>query len=888
LKDDSKSNDEKKNPSLKPVGFLSLFRFAKKQDKVIIVFAAIFSCLQGALLPAMTLIFANFTDNFGSDMDKQKMKDQMIKQAFQMLYLGAAIFGFSSIALILWTIAGQRQMRNLRSEYFHNIILKNSSWFDKEKPGKLANAYYEHLSTFVKVYGNKLHILFQVIMMTIFGFAVGFYKGWLMSLIILAISPLMAVGMIILMYFVGKADQLEKDAYSEAGSLSDQTFEYIRTVKSLNGQEHEISKYSNSLSGVLKSNRRFTWKIALSYALFYFSMSGLYALCFYVGNLFLNKEWKNDNTGKIYTVGDYLGIFFAILTGVSGMGVIAPIQRSVAEAKIAMARINQIVNNDNIDSSGTMIPEMDDIKGEIQFENVSFAYPSAPDKMVLKNISFTVQPGQKFAIVGPSGSGKSTIIQLLERYYDPNEGRILLDGVDIKTISLKKYRKMLGLVSQQPILFADTILNNLKIGIEEENISEEKIWESLEQANIKKFIKEKLEDGLETYVGNQGGKLSGGQKQRISIARTLLRNPKIFLFDEATSALDRQNEKQIQETIDNVCTDVTSLSIAHRLQTIKNSGEIIVLVDGEIVENGTHDELMKIENGVYQDLYSKQDKGEDVSKEENEKEVSLDETIDKDEEKDNSEDDLISDSKKKLETKESIKDKEKEDKKKSFNLISMSNYLSCCDVILLILGVLASGAVGVNMPFTGYYFGKMLGVLGKYTILHEKDIGPLPFNADTLWTEGMKYVYVLLSIAGATFIFAFFQLWFFAFVSEKFIIRIRKVLYRKFIYKDMEFFDQPTNKPGNLSAKLAEDCRIIRSLVAQYLGSILQSIASFGVGLGFGIWKSWRISVLVICLSPFLFLSGILESVIYFGSGTDKLKEDENLVQETFNNIKVK
>ena len=893
------AKNEKKKADHKPAGFFDLFRFASKKDKIMMVFAAILSSIQGLLLPGMMLIFGDFTENMTDAIDPATAKENITNQSLIMIYLGIVVFVTSTIAIVLWTITGKNQMINLRSEYFQHVIMKNASWYDQERPGKLASAYYEHLGMFVQVYGNKLHILFQVVAMIISGFAVGFYKGWSMTLIIIAISPLMLIGISLFMYYIGESSKVEKNAYSEAGELSDQTFEYIRTVKSLKGEEHEIENYGNKLRGVISASEKFSCKINIFYGFFYFSWNFMYALSFWIGNLILYKKWINDNSGEVYSVGDYITIFFAVSTGVSGFSIVAPIQKSIAEAKIAMGRINTIVNNQNLDESGDKVPARESIRGEIKFENVTFAYPTHPEEKVLKNVSFTITPGEKFAIVGPSGSGKSTIIQLLERYYDPQEGRILLDGVDIKDIEIDYFRTIMGLVQQQPILFADSIRNNLTIGMEQRKqvITDDEIWKCLKRANVDTFIKDKLEDKLETYVGNQGSQLSGGQKQRISIARVLLRNPSVFLFDEATSALDRQNEKEIQETIDQVCSTVTSVSIAHRLQTIKNSDQIIVLVNGEIAETGNHEHLMEIERGIYKGLYMKQDKGaeEDEDKEEEEPNKfeyneEMDENFDsrnkkkrKNSEKSNRSLQQMSETE--INNKEETKEEEK--KKKPVTIIGTSDYLSKSQIFQIILGVISSGAVGLVMPFSGYYFGKILGVYGQYDFINKDPTKETIINRDDLWDKGMEFFYVMTGISLGSFLFAFLQFHIFGKVSSSFVVTIRKVLFRKFIYKDIEYFDQPENKPGNLSAKLAEDCNMIKTLVGSYLGSILQSLGSFILGLAFGFYYSWRITLLVIGLSPLLMLSGIMESIMFFGAGTSGIKEDENLVQESFNNIKV-
>ena len=377
-----------------------------------------------------------------------------------------------------------------------------------------------------------------------------------------------------------------------------------------------------------------------------------------------------------------------------------------------------------------------------------------------------------------------------------------------------------------------------------------------------------------------------------------MRKPSVFLFDEATSALDRQNEKEIQETIDQVCSTVTSVSIAHRLQTIKNSDQIIVLVEGKISESGNHEHLMEIEDGVYKGLYLKQDKGNFEGGEEGEhKEFNKFEHN----EEMNEDFDSRKKSQRKISEKESVhslqnsqpeieieEKKTEEEKKKQVNILGVSDYLSGSEICQIILGVISSGAVGVVMPFSGYYFGKILGVYGQYDYINKdptKDIGNI---REELWDKGMEFFYVMGGIAIGSFLFAFLQFQFFGKVSNHFVVKIRKLLFRKFIYKDIEYFDQPENKPGNLSAKLAEDCNLIKTLVGSYLGSILQSLGSFILGLVFGFYYSWRITLLVIGLSPLLMLSGIMESIMFYGgSASSKVKEDENLVQESFNNIKV-
>lgn len=260
------------------------------------------------------------------------------------------------------------------------------------------------------------------------------------------------------------------------------------------------------------------------------------------------------------------------------------------------------------DTENKHIVKKEEIKGQIEFQNVNFTYPSRPDLKVLKDFTCTFEAGKTIALVGPSGSGKSTIIQLLERFYDPKSGTVTLDGINIKDINLTSLRNQIGFVSQEPILFNTTIRENLLFA--KPDATEQEIEEALKAANAWKFIHTVMkENGIDTMVGSSGGQLSGGQKQRIAIARAFIKKPKILLLDEATSALDKVNEKAVQAAIEGYRKtngDITTIVIAHRLSTIRDADKIIVLKDGKLTEVGNHEALLKnYPDGTYANFVEK-------------------------------------------------------------------------------------------------------------------------------------------------------------------------------------------------------------------------------------------------------------------------------------------
>jgi len=281
------------------------------------------------------------------------------------------------------------------------------------------------------------------------------------------------------------------------------------------------------------------------------------------------------------------------------IGQMATFAPDFAKAKVAAASIFQIVDRvppiDNSSAEGT---RLDSVKGNIQFNNVLFSYPTRPDVKVLKGLSLSVKSGETLALVGSSGCGKSTVVSLLERFYELESGHVLLDGIDITSMNVSWLRNQFGIVGQEPILFATTIRENIAYG--KPDATEEEIIAAATAANAHSFIST-LPDGYDTYVGEKGTQLSGGQKQRVAIARAIIRNPKILLLDEATSALDSESEKIVQEALDRVREGRTTIVIAHRLSTIQNASKIAVIDSGRVVETGTHTELLA-ERGLYYNL----------------------------------------------------------------------------------------------------------------------------------------------------------------------------------------------------------------------------------------------------------------------------------------------
>ena len=294
--------------------------------------------------------------------------------------------------------------------------------------------------------------------------------------------------------------------------------------------------------------------------------------------------FDNNSSLKPQDFMGYIGLFYTIINPVKA---ITTVNYNIKKGNAAGERIFEILETDNPIKNAPNAKEVSDLTQEILFKNVSFKYE---DDLVLKDFNLKVNKGDTVALVGQSGSGKSTVANLITRFYDVIGGSIEIDGIDIKNISKKSLRGMMGLVTQDSILFNDTVRNNIALGME--NASDDEIMEAAKIANAHEFIMQ-LPNGYNTNIGDGGGKLSGGQKQRLSIARAVLKNPPIMILDEATSALDTESERLVQDALEKMMKNRTSIVIAHRLSTIQNAHSIVVMKKGKIVEQGTHEELMK-------------------------------------------------------------------------------------------------------------------------------------------------------------------------------------------------------------------------------------------------------------------------------------------------------
>lgn len=912
---EEKSFEEKKveaefkefEPSL-----FTLFYFTSKNDKILTGFALLFSIGQGIILPFIALTVGDLTNSLATE-DITTLVNEISSKFLTMIYVGIGIFVAGYIAAFLWNILSARQTATVKRIYFRKLLRMNVPWFDKQVLNELPANYADQINDFSSSLSIKMHLYFMHLAIVFGGVLISFIKGYILTFILLALTPLMFLFMYFFIRFIQKTEKFQKKHYAKASSISNEAITYIKTVKSLNGEEHEIKRYIEECRESKKHAIKYGYMAGALFGATFFSIYIVYSFAFYVSTLMINGKWYNANTGNVYQVGDFLTIYFANLISIFALGQVSPLYKNLESGKSAVYSIIKVVSTQQEEPKGGIVRSH--LKGQIEFVNVSFAYPSAPEQLVLDDVSFSIGPGEKAAFVGASGCGKSTIVQLLQRFYEPSKGKIMLDGVDLRDYNVDCLRERLGYVLQQPVLFAKSIRHNVCLGSRRGGeISDEKVWGSLEQALAKEFV-ENLNKQLDYYVGNMGDQLSGGQKQRVAIARIVLRKPDVWIFDEATSALDSENEALIQQAIDALTERATSISIAHRLSTIRNANKIFVMRDGRIIESGDHDQLVMINKGVYRGLYELQANRRDYKRltlnlvektsvkgdlpvhqeiSINLKDERGDENGNETEENEDSNDidfkvnnsgvfqtEKTQNKSEKLE--KSIKKKDKKDETKKFGLF----FFLGKEKFMLILGLLASMLNGAVMPFVGYLLGSEL----NYFMDLQQLANGMPSSSGLGVEDTTHQIYMVIigavGVSVGSFIFNSLQYGIFNQIGEEFTLTLRSKYFRKLMYQDMEYFDEPKHQPIDLCNHLSDECKTVNTLIGSFIGSILQSFTSFIVGLIIAFVYSWRITLVLLGMSPFIFISGVMEALLLHQVKSKKKAGEFNLVGESLENIKV-
>lgn len=639
---EKKDDTDKKEANVILASSTAVFSSFGRTPKIVLfrTIGAVFSVFAGFVQPAMALYFSESFEKIGSD-----ATGAIIEVLETFLILGACAFFFLVGASFFLEVAASESTADFKKRWFEALLRQDMAYYDIKDVSSQATVVAAQSLKYKRGTGRKFGEGIQYLFTVLGGFAVGFYLSWRVSLIVLAAVPLMAGTAAFVMTVTTKQTERKNLGYAETGGIVYSTISSIRTVFALNACETMIENFKNATQRACDSAISFTYLVGFGNGAMMGSFLVAYILVTIYGGYLLYSEVSKKGcdpsnmlgVASCNTIGtEIFGALFGVVIGAMGLAQLSAAFEAFTGARSAaypaLEAINRttenaaLINVEDVETPAesttekrTEIPlpkyvidsSSDDglkpksVDGNIVFSNVSFSYPTRPDQLVFDGFSLNIESGKTVALVGPSGSGKSTTVSLLERFYDPTAGSISLDGNDLRNINVGWLRDNIGLVSQEPVLFARTIRENISYGMP--TATEHDIITVAKAANAHDFISN-FPAGYDTQVGDKGAQLSGGQKQRIAIARILLKNPKILLLDEATSALDSESEYVVQGALDNVLGggNRTTVVIAHRLSTIRNADVIAVVKEGKIVEQGTHDSLLARKDSEYRKLVEAQ------------------------------------------------------------------------------------------------------------------------------------------------------------------------------------------------------------------------------------------------------------------------------------------
>lgn len=503
-----------------------------------------------------------------------------------LVFFGQAIFSF--LRILCYTLLTEGFLKDIRQAAYTHLIKLPLTFYNKRRVGELSSRIQADISTIQESLMTSVAEFVRGVLTIVVGLILVSVISIELTLYVLACVPPIVVIAVLFGRFIKKLSKRTQEAIADSNVILEETFTGITNVKAFSNEGFETERY-NSKTSLAKAIavKGGIWRggfISMMIMLF----SGV--LVFFVWQA---VEMKEAGDIELSTFVSF--VLYAILIGASFGGIpttYSQIQKALGATEELMEVFDE--EPEDLDRHGNVA-----LTGEVAFDQVKFHYESRPDIEVLSDVSFVAKPGQHIAIVGPSGSGKTTITALIYRFYNPIEGAIKFDGKNASEYDLVNIREQMAIVPQEVILFGGTIRDNILYGNPEAD--EEMVMEAARKANALEFI-ESFPDGLETVVGERGIQLSGGQRQRIAIARAILKDPVILILDEATSALDSESEHLVQEALDRLMEGRTTFVVAHRLSTIRNADRIIVLQKGVVVENGSHDELMTKENGVFRKM----------------------------------------------------------------------------------------------------------------------------------------------------------------------------------------------------------------------------------------------------------------------------------------------
>ncbi|KAI6239003.1 Multidrug resistance protein pgp-3 [Aphelenchoides fujianensis] len=871
-----KKVDEKKGEEaqLDPASLMQMMRYATKFDWFLLVGGVLLSVVAGVLSPLSSIVFQGITNTlmkgqaeYAEDrLDLDWFTSSMLFYIQMYFYLGILVFAVGYLATACFFTLCERQLHRIRKRFLQTVLNQDQPWFDKHEVGKLTQKMSSGMDRIQEGSSDKIAVIVQAIACQVAGIVVGFILSWQMSLIMIFVVPFVVLTIWGSARSVKHALRKQMNAYGSAGAVAEEVLSGIRTVAAFNAQTFEIDRYSKHLARGCRSGLR----KALWTALF----SGLYLIILFVSMGLAFWFGANLVLAGHATPGTIFSVFWAVLIGALRLGQAVPQMGVIMGARLAAADIFSIIDRQpELDSSSDAGIKPKHVEGRIEFTNLHFAYPTRPEVKILRGVSLSVQPGQTIALVGHSGCGKSTLVGLLQRFYEQEQGSITIDGHPLQDLNVEWLRSTIGVVAQEPAVFACSIEDNLRMGRPE--VTTEEMVEACRQANADEFIRT-LPNGYETRIGEGGVRLSGGQKQRLAIARALIRKPQILLLDEATSALDTESEKKVQMALDRAAKSRTTIAIAHRLLTIRNADRIFVFDHGLIVEDGTHDELMQRPQGVYRQLVQAQEiektGAEDAIVEDEDDElhpptplrsvrISSEDSAKAEEaaaERVNRASRRIRESMASSHSFSPVPiapdvtdkmEEAEEEKAEQATLMDIWRF-SKPEHALILTGLVFTLARGFSTPIFSIVYGRLFKSLSA---VFESDIS----RADVA-TANMQNALTFCGLGLFAGITTFFSGLLFGWSGEQMTQRLRSEVFRNLLRQDGAYFDDLRHATGKLTARLSSDAPNVQAAVDQRLAEVLQGLVALSAGIAIAFYFGWSMAPIGVATAVFIVVLQLL------------------------------
>ncbi|KAF2292301.1 hypothetical protein GH714_018734 [Hevea brasiliensis] len=835
---------EKRDEGTNSVPFHRLFSFADLADVMLMIIGTIGAIGNGLSMPLMTIFLGDMIDAFGENQNNKDLVHVVSKVSLKFVYLALGSAAASFLQVACWMITGERQAARIRGLYLKTILRQDIAFFDKEtNTGEVIGRMSGDTVLIQDAMGEKVGKFLQYVSTFIGGFVIAFFKGWLLTLVMLSSIPLLVVAGAAISIMIARMTTRGQNAYAKAATVAEQTIGSIRTVASFSGEKQAVSNYKKFLVTAYKSGVCEGFISGLGVGLFMLIMFCSYALAIWFGGKMILE--------KGYTGGEVLNVMIAVMTGSTSLGQASPSMSAFAAGQAAAYKMFETINRKSeIDAYDTRGKILDDIHGDIELRE-------------WHDCSFG-RTKWKWEVNSD---------HLIERFYDPQAGEVLIDGINLKEFQLKWIRKQIGLVSQEPVLFMSSIRDNIAYGKDEATTEEIRL--AAEIANAAKFI-DKLPQGLDTMVGEHGTQLSGGQKQRIAIARAILKHPQILLLDEATSALDAESERTVQEALDRIMVNRTTVIVAHRLSTVRNADIIAVIHCGKIVEKGSHSELLEDPDGAYSQLIRLQvNKDSEHAADKHERSEISSESCRQPSQRNSLQRSICKGSSVGgksnchsfsasssipigLNVSENFQEElevSPQQKKTPEVPIRRLACLNKPEIPVLIAGSIAASINGAIFPMFGILFSRAIKAF--YEPPHE------------LKKDSNFWAIIFILMGFISFLASPTQLYFFAVAGSKLIQRIRSMCFEKVVHMEVGWFDEPEHSSGAIGARLSADAALVSTLVGDALAQMVQNIASAVAGLVIAFIASWQMALIVLALIPLLGINGYVEVKFLKGFSAD-------------------